>query len=118
MKDSEFCRTLEIEVTVLELWVQHRWLVPEEQGGIRTFHEADLARARLIQDLVGPMGVNEDGVDVAMNLLDQVHSLRGKLVALMEAIRTQDQEVQRRILARADRKQAADDSMNQSGRSS
>ncbi|PTM99029.1 chaperone modulator CbpM [Mycoplana dimorpha] len=101
MRDTEFCRTLEIEGTLLELWVEHRWLVPDEQAGIRTFHEADLARGRLILDLVGPMGVNEHGVDVAMQLLDQVHSLRGKLGALMEAIRTQDQEVQRRILDRA-----------------
>lgn len=98
MKDTEFCSNLDIEIQVLELWVEHRWLMPEERNGMRFFHDADLARARLIQDLVGPMGVNEDGIDVAMQLLDQVHSLRGKLGALMGAIRTQDREVQRRIL--------------------
>lgn len=103
MKDAEFCSSLEIEITVLDFWVEHRWLVPEEKNGARIFHEADVARARLIQDLVGPMGVNEDGVDVAMRLLDQIHSLRGRLGALMEAIRTQDQEVQRRILALIDK---------------
>jgi chaperone modulatory protein CbpM len=104
MKDADFCRTLEIEVAVLDLWVEHHWLVPEEEDGRRIFHEADLARARLIQDLVGPMGVNEDGVDVAMQLIDQVHSLRSKLAALVHAIRTEDPEVQRRILALADEK--------------
>ena len=103
MKDTELCRSLEIEITVLELWVENRWLVPEERDGARVFHDADLARARLIQDLVGPMGLNEDGVDVAMQLLDQIHSLRGRLGALMDAIRTQDADVQRRILAQAER---------------
>lgn len=99
MKDTELCRDLEIEITVLDLWVEHRWIVPDERDGSRHFHKADLARARLIQDLVGPMGVNEDGVDVAMQLLDQVHSLRGKLGLLITAVRSQDEEIQRRILA-------------------
>lgn len=103
MKDTEFCCNLEIEITVLDFWVEHRWLIPEEENGIRIFHEADLARARLIQDLVGPMGVNVDGVDVAMRLLDQIHGLRGRLAVLMDAIRTQDQDVQRRILALIDK---------------
>ncbi|MBD9371997.1 MerR family transcriptional regulator [Rhizobium sp. ARZ01] len=103
MKDTEFCSNLEIEINVLDFWVEHHWLVPEEQNGTRVFHEADLARARLIQDLAGPMGVNEDGVDVAMQLLDQIHSLRGKLGILMDAIRTQDRDVQRRILAVIDK---------------
>ncbi|NVP58012.1 chaperone modulator CbpM [Mycoplana rhizolycopersici] len=107
MKDTELCRSLEIEISVLELWVEHRWLVPEEQEGTRTFHDADLARARLIQDLVGPMGVNEDGVDIAMQLLDQIHGLRSKLGILMNAIRSQDEDIQRRILALLDKDPSA-----------
>ncbi|MFD1326514.1 chaperone modulator CbpM [Mycoplana ramosa] len=103
MKDTEFCSNLEIEIAVLDFWVEHRWLIPEEENGIRIFHEADLARARLIQDLVGPMGVNVDGVDVAMRLLDQIHGLRGRLATLLDAIRTQDQDTQRRILALIDK---------------
>ncbi|MDI7865144.1 chaperone modulator CbpM [Rhizobiaceae bacterium n13] len=102
MKDTELCAYLQIEVRVLDLWVQQRWLVPEERGGMREFHNADLARGRLILDLIGPMGVNEDGVDVAMNLLDQVHALRGKLAELVAALREEELEVQKRILSRID----------------
>lgn len=102
MKDIELCRSLEIEITILDTWIEHRWLVPEVRDGARQFHDADLARARLIQDLIGPMGVNEDGVDVAMQLLDQIHGLRGRLGLLMQAIRSQDEEIQRRILALID----------------
>ena len=102
MNDSEFCEHLEIEVTVLQVWVEQRWLVPRQAGSGWIFEEDDLARARLIQDLTGPMGVNNDGVDVAMQLLDQIHGLRGRLSALMTAIRSQDPDVQRLILSRVD----------------
>lgn len=99
MNDREFCENLDIEVKVLRVWVEQRWLMPREAEAGWLFEEADLARARLIQDLTGPMGVNEDGVDVAMRLLDQIHGLRGRLAELMNAIRSQDPEVQRLILS-------------------
>ncbi|HEV7320715.1 MAG TPA: chaperone modulator CbpM [Ensifer sp.] len=102
MNDREFCEHLEIEVKVLRIWVEQCWLMPEEAATGWSFEEADLARARLIQDLTGPMGVNDDGVDVAMELLDQIHGLRGRLSALMSAIRAQEPEVQRLILSRVD----------------
>lgn len=99
MNDLEFCERLEIETTVLKIWIERRWLVPPQSSAGLAFEDAELARARLIQDLVGPMGVNDDGVDVAMQLLDQVHGLRGRLNRLADAVRRQDAGVQRRILA-------------------
>ncbi|MBK5567803.1 chaperone modulator CbpM [Ensifer sp. SSB1] len=102
MNDREFCENLDIEVKVLRIWVEQRWLMPQEVEAGWLFEEADLARARLIQDLTGPMGVNDDGVDVAMRLLDQIHGLRGRLSVLMNAIRSQDPEVQRLILSRVE----------------
>lgn len=99
MNELEFRERLEIETAVLKVWIERRWLVPAQSPTGLAFEEAELARARLIQDLVGPMGVNEDGVDVAMQLLDQVHGLRGRLNRLADAVRRQDVEVQRRIMA-------------------
>lgn len=103
MKDTEICAYLQIDVTVLDLWIEQHWLVPEKANGSRVFRQADLARGRLILDLVGPMGVNDDGVDVAMNLLDQLHSLRGKLAELLTALRAEEPEVQERILSRIEK---------------
>nr|WP_246622999.1 chaperone modulator CbpM [Rhizobium laguerreae] len=40
------------------------------------FRDADLARARLILDLTNGVGVNEAGIDVIMDLVDQLHGLR------------------------------------------
>lgn len=102
MNDREFCEHLDIEVTILRVWVEQCWLMPREADAGWLFEEADLARARLIQDLTVAMGVNDDGVDVAMRLLDQVHGLRGRLAVLMDAIRSQEPEVQRLILARVE----------------
>ncbi|KSV79594.1 hypothetical protein N185_00280 [Sinorhizobium sp. GW3] len=102
MNDREFCEHLDIEVKVLRIWVEQRWLMPQEADAGWLFEDADLARARLIQDLTGPMGVNDDGVDVAMQLLDQVHSLRGRLAVLMNAIRSQESAVQKLILSSAE----------------
>ncbi|WP_077961177.1 chaperone modulator CbpM [Ensifer adhaerens] len=102
MNDHEFCEHLDIEVKVLHIWVEQRWLMPQEAEAGWLFEDADLARARLIQDLTGPMGVNDDGVDVAMRLLDQVHSLRGRLAVLMNAIRSQEPAVQKLILSSAE----------------
>ncbi len=100
MKDTEICAYLDIEVSVLDVWVEQQWLVPDEEDGMRNFRPADVARGRLILDLIGPMGVNEDGVDVAMNLVDQIYSLRGRLDALLTAVRAEDPTVQERIRSR------------------
>jgi chaperone modulatory protein CbpM len=45
------------------------------------------------------MGLNEAGVDVVMELVDQVHGLRGTLRDLLDGIEAQSEEVQRRLLA-------------------
>lgn len=108
MDELEYRGSLKIEVTVLEVWIEQGWVVPRTSDHGRQFRDADLARGRLILDLVETMGVNEPGVDVAMGLLDQVHSLRATMRELMEAIATQDDEVRRRIAARIEQLQRDD----------
>ena len=39
-------------------------------------------RAQFILDLSGPMGVNDEGVDVILGLLDQIHGLRRALLGV------------------------------------
>lgn len=97
MDDLEFRLYLKIDVVQLDLWIEQGWLIPETTGEQRQFRDADLARARLILDLMGNMGVNEAGVDVVMDLIDQLHGLRGTMGKLMTAISKQDRDVQRRL---------------------
>ncbi|MBY5411583.1 MerR family transcriptional regulator [Rhizobium leguminosarum] len=97
MDDLEFRLYLKIDIVQLNLWVEEGWLIPETSGGQRQFRDADVARARLILDLMGNMGVNEAGVDVIMDLVDQLHGLRGTMGKLMTAISMQERDVQRRL---------------------
>jgi len=97
MNELEFCRVLEIETATLNLWVEERWIVPREGLGTLAYEDADVARGRLILDLVRNMGVNDAGVDVVVDLVDQLHTLRDQMRLVMDAVRQQDVEVQRAL---------------------
>jgi chaperone modulatory protein CbpM len=103
MDDYEFRHCLKIEVTELELWIQEGWLAPQTHGDQRHFRDADLARARLILDLTNGMGVNEAGIDVIMDLVDQLHGLRIVMRDLISAVGNEDPVVKQRLRAALDR---------------
>jgi len=76
LKRTEFIARVNIDEHTLETWLSEQWLMPlrEEEG--EAFTEADVARAKLIQDLALDFGVNEPGIDLALHLLDQLHGAR------------------------------------------
>ena len=98
MDHLEFCERLSIVSSTLTIWIDRQWIIPELTEEDETFHDADLARGLLILDLSQSMGVNQDGIDVIMALVDQVHGLRSKLHALTDAIREQDREIAERVV--------------------
>jgi chaperone modulatory protein CbpM len=104
MNDLEFRHSLRIDVTVLEVWIEQGWVVPDTSERGRQFREADIARGRLILDLSQTMGLNEAGVDVVMELIDQVHGLRGTLRELMDGIGAQSEDLQHRLLSEIERR--------------
>ncbi len=85
----------QIETETLTAWVEASWLIPAQEE----FSEADVARAQLIRDLKEDLGVNDDGVEVILNLLDQIHGLRQSLSDLIEAVHGQPEAVQQQIAA-------------------
>ncbi|APO72032.1 chaperone modulator CbpM [Rhizobium mongolense] len=99
MDDVEFRRFLRIDVTELNFWIEEGWLVPDAAEERLQFRDSDVARAQLILDLTRKMGLNEAGVDVVMDLVDQLHGLRGTMRRLLAAISQQEQEVQQRLLS-------------------
>ena len=74
--DREFLVRTSIRAETLELWVSAGWLLPERRDDRHSFTEVDVARAHLIQDLQKDLGVNEAGIDVILDLLDQLYGLR------------------------------------------
>jgi chaperone modulatory protein CbpM len=45
----------------------------------------DIARARLIRDLTHDLGVNDEGVAIILDLIDQMHGLRHTLREVLRA---------------------------------
>ncbi len=82
---TEFLYRARLDQQTLEVWISEEWLAPQGPQSEPVFSEADLARAGLIRDLQQDMGVNQEGVGVILNLLDQIHSLRWALSSRLEA---------------------------------
>lgn len=121
MDDREFCAVLSIEQGVCEAWLERQWLSPAVgAGGQRQFRQVDVARARLLLDLERGMGVNREGIDIIVHLVDQFYGLRLTFGDLVSAINAQPEPVRRRILAAAggdeDGDLAASPDLRRSGR--
>jgi chaperone modulatory protein CbpM len=86
MNKQEFLTCSGLQVQTLEFWLEQRWLIPQETSAGTTFSDMDVARARLIEDLKADLGVNDEGVDVVLHLVDQLHGLRRALTQLHKDI--------------------------------
>jgi chaperone modulatory protein CbpM len=87
MTKQDFLVVSGLEVQTLELWLEHEWLVPEETPSGPAYSEIDLARAHLIQDLKADLGVNDEGIDIVLHLVDQLHGMRRLLAALHDDLK-------------------------------
>ena len=83
----DFLYRTQLDQETLEVWIEEEWLVPSEATDELAFSEADLARAKLIQDLTHDMGVNNEGVGVILNLLDHVHCLLMAMADMLPSMR-------------------------------
>jgi chaperone modulatory protein CbpM len=76
---------LGVDVSMVQVWIEEGWLVPQRDQAGFAFTELDVARARLIRDLKDEIGVNDEGIGVILDLIDQVHGLRRVLRELLQA---------------------------------
>jgi chaperone modulatory protein CbpM len=83
---QEFLTSSGIEARTLEFWIEQQWLIPARTDAETAFSDTDVARARLIRDLKSDFGVNDEGVDVILHLVDQLHGLRRALKQLHKDI--------------------------------
>ena len=72
MNKQQFLTHAGLQVHTLEFWIEQQWLIPDQTSTEMTFSDTDVARAHLINDLKGDFGVNDEGVDVILHLIDQV----------------------------------------------
>jgi chaperone modulatory protein CbpM len=84
-----FLDRTQLDRETLEVWIEEEWLIPSGTAPEVAFSEADVARAALIRDLMQDLGVNDEGVGVILNLLDQMHGLRRALADTLQSMRRQ-----------------------------
>ena len=84
---EEFLIRARLDQETLVAWCAEEWLIPGGTPELMEFSDADLARAELIRDLKSDLGVNDEGVGIILNLIDQVHGLRRSLAQVLEARR-------------------------------
>jgi chaperone modulatory protein CbpM len=91
MQTREFVLHARIEIEQLDKWVGAGWLIPRQNDTEKDYSDVDLARAHLIRDLLD-LGVNDEGVPIVLDLVDQLHGMRRMVRELLAAIKTQQQE--------------------------
>lgn len=83
----------------VERWVARGLLRPAGGGDGWVFEQIDVARARLLAELVDDVGLDDDTVETLVALIDQVHTLRGQLGLLARAIAEQPPAAREAIAA-------------------
>src|SRR4051812_13048084 len=99
METREFLLHAGVDNDALEAWIEAGWLLPRREAEEQRFGEIDVARAQLIRDLQEHCGVNDEGVGVILDLLDQVHGLRRVLRNVLSAVNSQPEEMRRTLVA-------------------
>jgi len=87
MEIHEFLLSARLDRENLEAWIDAGWLIPDNEGSAWLFSEIDLARVQLIRDLKADIGVNDEGIGIILDLVDQLYGLRGTLNGIASAIR-------------------------------
>jgi chaperone modulatory protein CbpM len=89
MQTREFLMRADVSPEALEWMIDAGWLRPHRAGGGWQFEDIDLSRAQLIGDLRHDLGVNDDGIPIILDLVDQVCGLRRMLRQMEAAIRAE-----------------------------
>ena len=82
MDERQYLVSMRIDRRVVRTWIEHGWI-----GAIRgeDLSESEAARVALIRDLKETFGVNDEGVDVILTLVDQIYGLRRSLRTVLAA---------------------------------
>ena len=83
--------------------VTQRWVRPRQSETGAVYDETDVARLRLILELTEDFEVNDEGIPLILNLIDEATTLRHHLRALCSAVGSQRQDVLDEVLERIDR---------------
>src|ERR1700756_1070084 len=92
---QQFLLRARVDDVTLTAWIEEEWIIPRSAAAEPEFADVDLARAELIRDLKNDLDVNDAGIGVILNLVDQVHGLRRTLAELLQEMRSSGTESRR-----------------------
>lgn len=90
---SVVAQLLEVHPQTLRLYERQGLICPQRRGQIRFFSNADIEKLRQIIRLRDDLGVNIAGIEVVLNLLDQIEELQQEV----ERVRAQGKRRLKRI---------------------
>lgn len=90
----------EVSVVQLRLWVERGWVTPWADLDGPTYDEIDMARIRLVRELLDELGIDQENLPVVLSLVDQLYGTRRELKALVRAVSEETEEVRGRIFQR------------------
>ena len=101
MTDLDELLRLNRRLTVfhVERWAARGLLRPTGSAEAWRFEQIDVARAHLLSELTGDIGLDDDTTETVLGLLDQVHTLRSQLGLLAKAIAEQPPATREAIAA-------------------
>lgn len=102
MKEQDVLRVVEgLTITRLRICVEEEWIRPSQSlgagDGDRVFDELDVARLRLISELLDDLAVNHDAVPIILSLIDQTHGLNRRIRAFQDVVSDLDEAVATKI---------------------
>ena len=90
-----------LDPTEVERWVAQDLLRPDGPPGAWEFSDIDVARLHLIRELRHELGVEDGGLPVVLQLLDQLYDTRRQLRRLRDAFaETAPEDVRAAVLDR------------------
>ena len=75
---DEACQFVGLGNESIVQFIEREWLKPFEAFGPQLDDE-DLARIGLIRQLQDDFGVNAEGIDIILHLIDEIHRLRAEI---------------------------------------
>ena len=83
--------------TQLVSFIEAEIIVPlHTEDGI-VFRQVDLVRIELLCELTEHFSLNDDALSIIISLIDQLHSTRGELDSLLQAIKDEPGDVRERL---------------------
>jgi chaperone modulatory protein CbpM len=97
MDTAGFLQLARLDAAALESWVDAGWIIPRQEAEARRFSQIDVARTQLIRDLKHDLGVNDEGIGIILDLVDQIHGLRGLLRDLSAVLSAQPEAIRHAV---------------------